>query len=279
MAKLTFIGVGSAFTTADYYQSNALIEADSGKKLLLDCGADARFALAERGITNENVGQEIDAVYISHLHADHVGGMEWLGFCTYFHPHWKPPTLFAAGRLIDDMWSHSLSGGMRSYEGKVLSIDDYFDCRPVRSNHSFEWEGLVFTPVQTVHVMNGFELVESFGLLIQESGRDAVNFMTTDTQFCPTQLGKFYSISTRIFHDCETAEFRSGVHAHYDELRSLDEDVRRKMWLYHYQPRPEQQPDRDGFLGFVHKGQTFDLSAPADQTSEFALTDGLARQT
>jgi len=53
--KIKFIGVGSAFTTPDYYQPNILITARTGKKLLLDCGSDARFALAECNINGYNV--------------------------------------------------------------------------------------------------------------------------------------------------------------------------------------------------------------------------------
>ena len=38
-----------------------------------------------------------------------------------------------------------------------------------------------------------------------------------------------------IFHDCETLPFKSGVHAHYEDLKTLDDKTRKKMWLYHYQ--------------------------------------------
>src|SRR5215813_8474415 len=71
--KLTFIGTGSAFTM-DNFQSNMLLE-DSGKRLLIDAGGDVRFALAKVGLG----AKDIDALYISHLHADHIGGIEWLG--------------------------------------------------------------------------------------------------------------------------------------------------------------------------------------------------------
>ena len=43
--KLTFLGVGSAFTL-QYYQSNMLVDVPEGK-LLIDCGSDARHSLAE----------------------------------------------------------------------------------------------------------------------------------------------------------------------------------------------------------------------------------------
>ena len=37
-----------------------------------------------------------------------------------------------------------------------------------------------------------------------------------------------------IIHDCETHEFSSGVHAHYNELRLLPPDIKRKMLFIHY---------------------------------------------
>ncbi|CAA9435206.1 MAG: Ribonuclease Z, partial [uncultured Phycisphaerae bacterium] len=70
--KLTFLGTGSAFTLANY-QSNMLLE-DSGKRLLIDCGGDARHAMAAAGYK----AADVDALYVSHLHADHIGGIEWL---------------------------------------------------------------------------------------------------------------------------------------------------------------------------------------------------------
>ena len=67
--ELRFAGVGSAFTTKEYWQSNMIVSHD-GKNLLIDCGGDIRFSLAELNMSYK----DIDAVYISHLHADHIGG-------------------------------------------------------------------------------------------------------------------------------------------------------------------------------------------------------------
>ena len=89
--SIAFLGVGSAFTSAKDYQSNLLITAQSGKKMLIDCGSDARFSLAEWGLENNIEKLDIDAVYISHLHADHIGGLEWLAFSTYFNPNIPKP--------------------------------------------------------------------------------------------------------------------------------------------------------------------------------------------
>lgn len=256
MFKIQFIGVGSAFTTREYYQSNALVIAPSGKKLLIDCGTQAQFALEELGINNGNIGREIDGVYISHLHADHIGSMEWLALVTYFNPSFQRPKLFAIQSLMSDLWNKSLRGGLETLEGKIANLTDYFECHPVRINNSFVWENIRFTPVQTVHVVSGMQIQHSYGLMIQEIGSDYKVFLTTDTQFAPYQMRKFYDQSDLILHDCETAPFKSGVHAHYEDLNTLPEPVKAKMWLYHYQPEPKQDSLGDGFLGFLQKGQT-----------------------
>lgn len=255
--KVQFAGVGSAFTDERYWQSNALVISDSGKKLLIDAGGDIRHSLRELGITNENVGEEIDAVYISHCHADHIGGLEWLGFCAFFNEDCKKPTLYTVSPLLSDLW-RSLQSGMQSHNNMILEIDDYFDVQRIAKNSSFEWEGIQFTPIQTIHIMNGYTLVHSYGLLIKQKCRTV--FFTTDTQFCPSQIKDFYKSAEVIFHDCETADYKSGVHAHYDELITLPKEYKNKMWLYHYQPDPVQSPEEDGFLGFVQKGQIFDFS-------------------
>ncbi len=270
MFRIQFIGVGSAFTTREYFQSNALVIAESGKKLLIDCGSQAQFALEEIGITNANVGKEIDAVYISHLHSDHIGSMEWLALVTYFNPARLRPKLFAVQTVMSDLWTKSLRGGLETLEGKIANLTDFFDCRPVRINSSFTWENIRFTPVQTVHIVSGMMIQHSYGLLMQEGTKGPKVLFTADTQFAPYQMRKFYDSVDLIFHDCETAPFKSGVHAHYDDLRTLPDKVKERIWLYHYQPNPPQDPAKDGFLGFVKKAQIFEVRNPEGEADRKA---------
>lgn len=255
--KLTFLGSGSAFTVgSDNYHSNMLLESDTGKRLLIDCGSDVRFSLHEVGLTY----RDIDAVYISHLHADHAGGLEWLSFTTKFDPLCAKPTLFVNEKTVYDLWNKVLAGGLSSIQGVIADLSTYFHVKPIKENGGFQWEGIEFRTVQTVHIVSGFTIVPSYGLIFTIN--DLTVFITTDTQFAQNQLMSFYQMANVIFHDCETNSIRSCVHAHYSELLTLPDEVKRKMWLYHYNPGHLPDAKQDGFRGFVLKGQVFDFSNP-----------------
>lgn len=250
--KLTFLGAGSAFTVGDgNYQSNVLLTSASGRRLLVDCGGDIRFSLHEQGLKLT----DITDIYISHLHADHVGGLEGIAFSTFFTPGVGRPRLYTSVSLVDDLWSRSLSGGLGSIEGHITGLDTYFDVQAIGRNGGFTWEGVYFQLVQVVHYMDGFNVVPSFGLLFQVG--EVKIFLTTDTQHAPNQIGKFYAMADLILQDCETTPYKSGVHANYSELKTLPIDVKAKMWLYHYHPGPRPDAVADGFRGFVRKGQEF----------------------
>ncbi len=254
--KFTFIGSGSAFALENF-NSNMVIEVD-GHRMLIDCGADARWAMKEAGWTYKDV----DAVYISHLHADHIAGIEWLAFCTYFDPTVKKIPMYINDLMSHELWEKSLQGGLGSIQNKITTLDDFFDVQRISLNGIFTFQNVEFRIVQTVHVMNGYHLVPSYGLIWTAPG-DKKIFLTTDTQFCPHQIYDFYKDADVIFHDCETSPFKSGIHAHYDDLRMLDEAFKAKMWLYHYQDGEKPDARKDGFRGFVKKGQTFDFSQKA----------------
>jgi ribonuclease BN (tRNA processing enzyme) len=270
---MTFLGTGSAFCQRNF-QTNMLIEFDSGYRLLVDCGGDVRFSLEKLGMSY----LDINGVYVSHLHADHIGGMEYIAFCTYFDHRYqgfypcsedtpeRRPDLFISEFLVDDLWNRSLSGGLGSLQNKRATLETYFDVHAIEKNGSFQIGRAIdstrFRLVQVVHFVNGFTFELSFGLMFK-AGEETV-FLTTDTQHAPNQIQDFYNEATIIFHDTETSQFPSGVHAHFDELCELDEKTRSKMHLVHYQDNVLEEhdhwkarADKAGFRGFVMQGTTF----------------------
>lgn len=254
--KLTFLGSGSAFTTDDNFHSNVLAEASSQKKLLIDCGSDARRSLAAVGFGHA----DIDAVYISHLHSDHSGGLEWLAFTTKFSHDCHRPKLFIHESMTKTIWDNQLSAGLKPLGDTSASLCTFFDVTPVKK--SFEWEGIDFDLVRTMHIKEDSKWVLTYGLFFA-IGKLRI-FYTSDTQFCPEHYMPYYEKADLIFHDCETATQLSGVHASYAQLRSLPDRIREKMWLYHYSPGRLPNAERDGFLGFVKCGQVFEFEEASE---------------
>ncbi|RUR06106.1 MBL fold metallo-hydrolase [Legionella sp. km772] len=230
-----------------------IIKSPSGRNLLIDCGSDGRHSLAAVGLTH----RDISSVYISHLHADHAGGLEWLAFTNRFDKPARKPQLYIHPSLQQRLWDNVLSGGLQSIEGdRPARLTDFYEVMPLQQER-FTWEGIEFELVKTVHVSNGTELTPSYGLYFATSKTKI--FITTDTQFEPSLYEPYFLQADLIFHDCDTGEHRSPVHAHLSELATLPASIKEKMWLYHYNCIKGIDPKKSGFPGFVKKGQEFDI--------------------
>jgi len=250
--SITFLGSGSAFSLQpDNYQSNLLLQKDNDT-MLIDAGGDIRFSLNDQGFGY----LDIKNVYITHLHADHIGGLEWLALNTFFDANYEgKPTLFASETLIHDLWNKSLSGGLCTLSTKLATLETYFNVHPLTLEKKFTWNGIDFKLVQAVHIVSDHVLQPCYGLMIYYNNTSI--FFTADTQLALYQLQDFYKEADIIFHDCETSERISGVHAHYSELVQLPPELKKKIWLYHYNSGVLPNAEADGFLGFVKKGQSF----------------------
>jgi ribonuclease BN (tRNA processing enzyme) len=252
--QLLFLGSGSAHTLAgDNFQSNMILTADNGRRLLIDCGSDIRWSLARRGLSYK----AITDIYISHLHADHIGGLEHIGFQTKFDPGCVRPRLYLDASLPEPLWNNSLKGGMGLIADGETTLETYFEVHEIANSASFEFEGIRLQPIPTTHVTSPRRTIFSHGLFIEH--RQRKTFITTDTQFCPDHLTPYYAAADLIFHDCEIGQAKTGVHSHYDDLVSLPQTVRAKTWLYDYQPTGLPDVVSDGFRGLVTAGQSFEL--------------------
>src|SRR6185369_6611550 len=74
---LRFLGVGSAHATA-LGSANAVLERDGAPLLMIDCGPEGLTAYESR------YGELPRALFVTHAHLDHVGGMERLFYRAYF---------------------------------------------------------------------------------------------------------------------------------------------------------------------------------------------------
>jgi ribonuclease BN (tRNA processing enzyme) len=249
--SLVFLGTGSAFSL-EYFQSNAVLEIGS-KKLLIDAGGDVRRSLKASGIGLT----DLDAVYVTHLHSDHWGGAEFLAYASYFNPAFvengtrRRLKLFTHPRVQGGLFNSLKDSTV--LQAKTAVLEDFFDLQAC--GESFEWQGVKFTLVKTTHVLDDGEPMPCFGLTWQTPDGQTVWF-SADALLDAQQ--PLFDAADVVFHDCETG-FRTGVHAHYTELKSLPAEVKKKITLYHYNDGSKEACTEAGFAGWAQQGVWINL--------------------
>ena len=243
MAVLTMLGVGHS-EAIDHWNNNAMITADN-HRLLIDAGYTIKFALRDQGLTLADV----NAIFISHVHADHCFGLERLAYECRFRYRFKPYLYLPPG-IYEELWSQTLQGVMgRLGEGPAATLDDFFEIVRLEED-TFDYHGIRLDYFQNNHVPGK----PSYGLSINEH-----LFFSGDTRAIPETVVRF--APTTILHDCTLSDWNP-VHASVSEL--LDAyplQLRRRMYLMSYEDEYEQHRRRieQEFAGFARQGQEFVL--------------------
>jgi len=226
-----FLGVGNALANdPGIFNSNMIIgnPKKAKKALFVDCGIDFPHSLK-----NAFMGyRDVKNLYISHLHADHFGGLEWLGFSSYFDKEAEIPKLYVADtdmKKLENILKVSMgpSANMRSF-----GLGVYFDIIPYYDKTPFKIDDMSYTPLKTLHVDEGYGKMYSHALFVENMHGSAL--ITTDTQFNPKLFMDYYKKADVIFHDCSTFPHKHPVHPHLSELKTLPSFIKEKMILYHY---------------------------------------------
>jgi ribonuclease BN (tRNA processing enzyme) len=173
--RLTVLGCAGTFPSAESPCSGYLVEHD-GFRLVVDLGAGALGAL------QRHVGLlDVDAVYVSHLHADHCIDLVAYSYARRYHPGGIPPRLPVYG---PQGLAARLCGAFE--EPPADGLLDVFDFREVpvgtRSIGPF-----TVTAVRTEHP------VECHGLRLEAGGRSLV--YSGDTAASPALV--------RLAHDAD----------------------------------------------------------------------------
>ncbi|QIW88724.1 metal-dependent hydrolase [Bacillus phage P59] len=240
MIKLKMIGTGSAFAKK-FYNNSALITTEQGYKLLIDCGHSVPKGLHEQGMSLEDV----DGILVTHLHNDHIGGLEEAALYNMFNLGGRKMDLFVPVEILDDLWDKSLSAGL---EPGGFLLDDYFNVRPLHLGHSFHLYGNVMTLYPTKHVNGMFSVAVGF---------DRTLFYSSDSVF-DADLIKIADKYSNIFHDCQL-EGVGAVHSTLEELLKLPTKVQMKTYLMHYGDNMATYKGQTGDMEFAIQGRQYFL--------------------
>lgn len=234
--EILMLGTGNAFAKK-YFNNNALLFRN-GFTLLIDCGITAPLSLHRIGMPLD----AISAVIVTHIHADHIGGLEEFAYRMKFQ-YRKRPVLYVPDKLAGPLWEHSLRGGLE--QGHWRKLDDYFDVRRIREGEPADLhDGLTVEIIRTEHIPGKL----SYSLLFNNSF-----FYTSDMRFNPglvTDLVR--NRGCVVFHDCQFVS-PGEVHATLDELLTLPEDVQSMVYLMHYADDRECYEGRTGRMKFIEQ--------------------------
>ncbi|MBN8481773.1 MAG: MBL fold metallo-hydrolase [Xanthomonadales bacterium] len=212
---LRFLGVGSADAVA-LGSSSAAIERDGVPLLMIDCGPDALTAWLE------HYREAPPAIYLTHAHMDHVGGLERLFFRAYFDDRLRGRIrLYTHAALVPVLQSRVADYPQVLAEGGA-NFWDAFHVVPV--SRGFWHAGLWFDVFPTRHHAPG----TSFGLALRGSV-----VWTGDTRPIPEMLDVFAAHGEVVAHDCILVgnPSHSGIE---DIEREYPAQLRSRLVLYHY---------------------------------------------
>jgi ribonuclease BN (tRNA processing enzyme) len=214
--SLRFLGVGGSHCDG-LGTAAAVLERDGRPTLLIDCGHGtpqrhrSRYGAAPR------------AMFLTHVHLDHVGGLEQLySRVALAAEQCPPPRLFVPVSILPAL--HRRIGDLRcSLAEGGCNFWDAFQVVPV--GDGFWHEGLWFDVFEARHHAPAF----AYGL------RLAGRFLYTgDTRPIPEVLRTLGSTGERLFHDC-ALEGNPSHTGWADIEREYEAGLRERLVLYHYE--------------------------------------------
>jgi ribonuclease BN (tRNA processing enzyme) len=215
--QLRFLGVGNA-AAHDLGNASAVIEdAVGGPLLLIDCGPTVLPTFIDR------YGSLPAAVFVTHTHLDHCGGLENLFYRLACERTDLPPVrLYLPAAIIPRLQQQFAEEPFKLAEGGV-NFWDRFQVIPV--GDQFWHAGLSFDVFAVSH--HGYRA--AFGLALE-----GYFVFTGDTRPIPEALARFAANGEQVFHDCalQANPSHTGV---VDLEASYPPALRERLVLYHYE--------------------------------------------
>jgi ribonuclease BN (tRNA processing enzyme) len=241
---LRFLGVGSS-QAVELGSASAVIEHDQLPLLMIDCGQEALTAYLAR------YGQAPEALFITHVHMDHVAGLERLFYKIFFDPQRRGKVkLYVPAAIVP-----YLHGRVADYPGAIAEGGanwwDGFQLIPV--SRGFWHENFWFDVFPVRHHLPD----TAFGLRLQGS-----LVWTGDTRPIPEMLARFADAGELVAHDCALQGNPS--HSGIDDLeREYPAPLLARCVLYHYASAEDGRLLRARSHRVVDAGELLPLADPS----------------
>ncbi len=190
-----FLGTGSGFSSLP---NTSLLLNYKNSRVLIDFGFTGLKQLRTYRVSPDT----IDALIITHMHSDHIGGIEMLAYILKFQYNRKLLLMFPHFEFKFMLWD-ALKNSMKYSAHGVMGMHDYFDTMIAYKTGKvtfLKFKSHSFTFIKTKHIPG----MLSFGVLFSMNGKRV--FYTSDMVFDPELLlfvNKKYTPSL-IIHDCKT---------------------------------------------------------------------------
>jgi ribonuclease BN (tRNA processing enzyme) len=248
--KLYVLGVGDTFTEKHF--THALLLEAEGFRLAIDCPDSYRRVLRS---ARDKAGPAhdgdldlfaIDDVLVTHVHGDHMNGLEGVGYFKHFAQQ-KPLNLHTIAPVKDALWSQRLVASMGTlWDGhtfRTKSFEEYFAWSEVGLDRATTIGPFTLRARITKHH------VPTSALVVEHGGRSIG--ISSDTAFDP-DLIEFLSSADLIVHETN----HGPAHTAYADLLTLDTATKAKMRLIHY---PDELDIETTEIAALREGQVIEL--------------------
>lgn len=247
--ELLMNGVGNAFSRVHW--GTSFLVRDGSYCLAVDCPDSYLRALSEHGFEHqgESFGvEDLDAMFITHLHGDHVNGLEMtLAYRRYIVG--EPLELYATPPVAEDLWERRLGVALgQSWDGsnfQSLAPEDFYNLHEISREKRADVGPFTLTPRQTLHH------IPTAAVRITDG--DVTLGYSCDTAF-DEELVDWLSDAELIMHETSPGP----AHTRLADLRQLSEQLREKMLVVHL-PDDTLALESEVDLEFAEEGEIYEV--------------------